>query len=296
MKKQFLSFVTGFVIASILLTSTLAFAETRQLIEAVFGSVKLVVDGKPVPQETLLYNGTTYVPIRAAAEALNKEVTFDEKTKTAYIKEKSSTTNATTATTKPIAVTPKPQTTEIDQKSIISKLKIEDFQNTNSINRTCTVIAIKNNSEFNLSLDFNILFKDNGGNVIGSGNKKITAFQKGGEIAFTFLNQDVPAYYEYEFTNIKEEKSYVCMQSELSHQVFTSTDKAVISVTNKSKEIITPKDGLVLFFNGSQLVEYDSLYPVDSDFEIKPGKTISKESSCYEEFDRVKVYLNGYKK
>lgn len=80
------SFLAGVVVCAVMTGGTVAFAApVQRTIEAVFGQVKLVVDGKPVEQETLLYNGTTYVPLRAAAEALGKEVSYDGETKTAYI-------------------------------------------------------------------------------------------------------------------------------------------------------------------------------------------------------------------
>ncbi len=81
-------FVAGFVCCAVLAASTSVFAEgITKTIDAVFGQVKLVVNGTPVEQETLLYNGTTYVPLRAAAEALGQEVSYDDATKTAYIGE-----------------------------------------------------------------------------------------------------------------------------------------------------------------------------------------------------------------
>lgn len=101
-------FICGLVVGTMCLTTMPAFAESTQAISAIFGRVKLVVSGKPVAQETLLYNGTTYVPIRAVSEVLDKEVTFDSNTSTAYIDDKgtnrdvnqgTTSTNSTTTTT-----------------------------------------------------------------------------------------------------------------------------------------------------------------------------------------------------
>lgn len=82
------SFFAGLLVASLVGTGTLAFAETSQTIQAVFGKVKLMVNNKPVEQETLLYNGTAYVPLRAAAEILDKDVFWDADTNIAYIEDK----------------------------------------------------------------------------------------------------------------------------------------------------------------------------------------------------------------
>lgn len=94
-------FISGLLIGIMLMSSTTIFAETQMSINAIFGKVKLVVNNQVVEQETLVYNGTTYVPLRATAEILDKEVTYDNKTSTAYIDEKgtgrtnSSNTNST---------------------------------------------------------------------------------------------------------------------------------------------------------------------------------------------------------
>lgn len=81
MKKLIAGIMTGIIIT----TTATAFASTEQTIKAIFGKVKLFVDGTPIQQETLLYNGTTYVPLRSAAEALGKNVNYDAETNSAYI-------------------------------------------------------------------------------------------------------------------------------------------------------------------------------------------------------------------
>jgi hypothetical protein len=87
MRKSIRIYVAGLLTSALILSGTLAFAETTQMIEAVFGRVKLVVNDESIEQETLLYNGTTYVPLRAAAEVLEKELAWDEENQIAYIDE-----------------------------------------------------------------------------------------------------------------------------------------------------------------------------------------------------------------
>ena len=67
-------------------------AVTRTL-QATYMNIKLVVDGAPVTPkdaagnavEPFSCNGTTYLPVRAVASALGKEVTWDGNTNTVYI-------------------------------------------------------------------------------------------------------------------------------------------------------------------------------------------------------------------
>lgn len=56
-----------------------------QTITPYFNSLTLYVNGKELPGDTILYQGTTYIPIRAAATALGGDVQWDESTRSAYI-------------------------------------------------------------------------------------------------------------------------------------------------------------------------------------------------------------------
>jgi len=66
----------------------------KDTIEVLYNNIKIVVDGQAVvfqPDsngntiEPFIYNGTTYLPARAVAEALDKSVDWDGKTSTVYI-------------------------------------------------------------------------------------------------------------------------------------------------------------------------------------------------------------------
>lgn len=72
-----------------------ALAAGVKTIEANYMDIKLVVDGVPVtPKDAsgkkvgpFVYEGTTYLPVRAVGEALGKDVKWDGETKTVYIGE-----------------------------------------------------------------------------------------------------------------------------------------------------------------------------------------------------------------
>ncbi len=71
---------------------TTAFASgTLKSIDVLINSVNLEVNGQGVEADTILYKGTTYVPLRAAAEMLGKEVGYNSKTRTASINKKEET-------------------------------------------------------------------------------------------------------------------------------------------------------------------------------------------------------------
>ena len=101
MLKKFKSkdFIAGMIFTLILVSciNVVASGVVREKIEVLYNDIKLVVDGKPVAFgkdaagkqiEPFIYNGTTYLPVRAVGEALGKRVDWDGESKTVYIGEK----------------------------------------------------------------------------------------------------------------------------------------------------------------------------------------------------------------
>ncbi len=82
-------FVMGAVTASLVLGVTpAAFAKVASMnIPVQYNNIKVLVDGKELrtEKEPFLYDGTTYLPLRAVAEAVGKEVSWDSATKTAAL-------------------------------------------------------------------------------------------------------------------------------------------------------------------------------------------------------------------
>lgn len=75
---SFKSFTAGILTAVAVMTPVLAIgAANSQTIDVIFGKIKLTVNGNAINEDTLLYNGTTYLPIRAVGKALNAEVNYD---------------------------------------------------------------------------------------------------------------------------------------------------------------------------------------------------------------------------
>ncbi len=85
MKRNLKKFLIVAIVSASTLLPTFAFAETQKTINVIFGKIRVFVNGASVNKETLLYEGTTYIPLRATAEALKKQLIFDPNTNTAYI-------------------------------------------------------------------------------------------------------------------------------------------------------------------------------------------------------------------
>ncbi len=90
--------VKGFVIGVIvtLMAISIVFADgVIRTIEVAFNTIKLQVNGVDVDADNILYNGTTYVPIRKVAEMFGKDVKWNSETSTVDINENNQISQST---------------------------------------------------------------------------------------------------------------------------------------------------------------------------------------------------------
>ncbi len=85
--RRFRYFVSGCILSAFIFGAVNVYAENPDTVTAFLGRIKLMVNGEEIKGETLLYNDTTYIPLKAVAETLGKEVAYNDATKTAYIDE-----------------------------------------------------------------------------------------------------------------------------------------------------------------------------------------------------------------
>lgn len=87
MKRQIKSFILGVIITTILMSTAFGASVTKS-IDVVLNSVNIMVNGKKVEANNIVYEGVTYVPLRAISEILDKEVGWNPTTSTASINDK----------------------------------------------------------------------------------------------------------------------------------------------------------------------------------------------------------------
>ncbi len=181
---------------------------------------------------------------------------------------------------------------EFDEATVISQLEIKEYQYTDSLNSPWLFLVIKNNSEFNLDINIDLKTFDSNGNLLAAKSEDQEAFESKSEIIVSFLLDEKPSKIEYNIS-AEEEDFYQCVASELSYKSNSAKDKEIISVTNNGNESADFVQGDILFLKNGVVVDYSYTYFSDDDFEIKPGKTISKELTCYENYDSFIFCLTG---
>lgn len=93
MKFQKLKYmISGGIIATMIFNVVpVAFAKVSQMnIPVTYNNIKVLIDGKQLltDKEPFIYDGTTYLPVRAVGEAVGKDVSWDGKTNTVLLNSK----------------------------------------------------------------------------------------------------------------------------------------------------------------------------------------------------------------
>ena len=110
-----------------------AYAKVANMdIPVMFNNIKIVVDGKELKtdKEPFIYEGTTYLPVRAVGEAVGKNVTWDAASKTVILGE----TEQKETEKEP----EQPEETTSDNDSRLGKLASKPSTNVNNMKIQCT--------------------------------------------------------------------------------------------------------------------------------------------------------------
>lgn len=93
--KRVKSFLLGFLIGALIFGSITVFADTTE-IKAFLSDIKISLNGKVLELkdannnsiQPIVYNGTTYLPVRAIGEIFDKKIEWEQETSTIKISEK----------------------------------------------------------------------------------------------------------------------------------------------------------------------------------------------------------------
>ena len=93
MKKRLQGLIAGMLIGALITGGAVIAANTTTLYDVLMNGIKTVVDGRELQPtdangnivEPFIYNGTTYLPVRAVANAIGKPVYWDGPDYTVYL-------------------------------------------------------------------------------------------------------------------------------------------------------------------------------------------------------------------
>lgn len=180
---------------------------------------------------------------------------------------------------------------KFDSNKVLENIKVTPYSYKSMFSYNF-VVLLKNNSEMDCELNFSVDFLDENGNIVGTESDSVDAFASGTEVALTFYCDDEFSSYEYTM-EVSQLEYYKCVTQNLSCEVNIATDKSIISVTNNGDIDADFVEYTALYFYNDTLVDTDWGYIVDDDSQIKSHKTQKEESTCYEDFDTVRVYLDA---
>ena len=180
---------------------------------------------------------------------------------------------------------------DFDADAISSAIKVKGEAFSGSYSNYL-ILTLTNNSKSDCNLEVNVDLFDSKNNIVGTESNEIEAFGKGTTVAIPIRCDDAFTKYEYTLT-ASELTYYTPVDQNITCEVTTATKKAIISAKNNGNETAHFVQYVALFYKGKNLVYLNTGYIGDSKSEIKPGKTVKEEASCYEAFDSVKVYIHG---
>lgn len=184
-KKELKGFAIGLIVTTLLISTVLA-GGVKQTIEVVLNSVNLTVNGKKVEADNILYKEATYVPIKAIAEALGKDVVWDSKTNTINVNDKQANNNV--QTTANGFVFSMKYTTKVSSGWTYTTSEI-----TNNSGKDCSMVQIE------------ATYYGSDGTVLGKGTAYVYDIKKGQTKSFeTMENGDFS-----NATNVKFQTNYV---------------------------------------------------------------------------------------
>ncbi len=153
-------------------------------------------------------------------------------------------------------------------------------------------LVIKNQSEYTVEISAEVSFYNESDELVGAKSNSEEAVGSGMEILLVFMPDEAYTRVEYDIS-VDEDEYYECVVQDLTYESTSAQDKEIVSVTNNGTEPADFVEVYALFFNGEQVVDYTSHYFTDDDSELKPGKTITKEMDCYEEYTSVCFFFSG---
>lgn len=186
----------------------------------------------------------------------------------------------------------KESSSKFNAQAIADKIKAKGYTCSNGYSYELALV-LSNTSDSDCKINVSVDFYDKNDKIVDTQESDIDVFSAGTENALDFYCVDEFSTYKYEIKVSEHEDYLFSVNDKLSCDVSIATDKAIISATNNGNETAEYVRYTALFFKGDNFVYVNCGSLGDDECEIKPGATEKETASCYEDFDSVKVYLDG---
>jgi len=156
-------------------------------------------------------------------------------------------------------------------------------------------LTVENTSVYDLDITANITFY-NDDDIVGVETRTVNTVASGQESAVWTMPDE-----QYTRTSVSFEVSQCSFckpaTEDFEYEVLSqTTSKLILKGKNKSDSTINSVSAEVLFFKEGQIVGHDSVYFVDSNFELPAHSEVTKESELYSTtFDSFQIYINAYR-
>ena len=279
MKKTMQSLFTGILIGILLVTGSVFAKSGIEAKNLSYNDIKITLNGTTLTPtdangnrtEPFIIDGTTYLPVRAVAQAMGLFVGWNAETQTVSLSSHAPTTNDDTASNQSLKIT-------------------KTYQWNDGYHYIAFVV--KNVSGIPVYPNLQITFKDAAGNIVGVQEKDEDPIAPGSEVLMMVSN-DIP-FASYDCTlSAETDTSYVECLSYLQTKASRVQNKLILQVTNTGTATAEFVEYTVLFKKAGRVVDYDWGFCVDNDNELKPGMTQMREVSCYKDYDSFEIYLTG---
>lgn len=134
-------------------------------------------------------------------------------------------------------------------------------------------------------------FKDREGNLLDYVEGDINVITK--ETTMCVILHTEEEYHSFECELLQDSTFYEPVIQNLEYKKTITEDKVIVQVTNTGKLEAEFVNVIALFKKDGVVIDYDTSYATDNDYEIKGGKTETTKLSSYEKFDDVEIYLEG---
>ena len=181
--------------------------------------------------------------------------------------------------------------------SVTNALMIQDWMCEN-YGTTIHFLEVTNNSPYTLSINVNETAKDSTGNAIGAGSTSEDDIPAGSTVFLKNYFGDVAGVQSFD-TSVEATVSryLIPVIQNVAVEATDLRDKVLVKATNNGGIPAEFVQATVVFFRGNEVVGYDTSYLCDSESELKPGASMTKQMNYYNwdgvRYDSFKVHITG---